>query len=93
MVSLITVVMIAHTNGYRVPLNMFEATTHSFVIKIWLEETWEESDRAVWRGRITHVASGERKFIKDLPEILAFIWPYLDELGVDCDSTGRSGTG
>ena len=27
-----------------------EARTHSFIIKIWLEETVAEDGRAVWRG-------------------------------------------
>ena len=56
-----------------------EPCIHSFIIKIWLEESARESGRAVWRGRITHVASDERKFIKSMDEIVAFIRSYLGE--------------
>jgi hypothetical protein len=63
-------------------LNLFESTTHSFIIKIWLEETLEEADQAVWRGHITHVPSGRREYVKDLDEILTFIMPYLEKMGV-----------
>jgi hypothetical protein len=55
----------------------------SFIIKIWLEETAEEAGRAVWRGHITHVPSGERRSLKNLQEILAFMAPYLEGMGVE----------
>jgi hypothetical protein len=59
-----------------------EEYTHSFIIKIRLEETAEEAGRATWRGHITHVPSGERRYLKKLDEIMAFIRPYLQEMGV-----------
>lgn len=55
----------------------FETSVQSFVIKIWLEESAEESGRAVWRGRIVHVASDTRKSIKSTDEIVAFIQSYV----------------
>ena len=66
---------------------MFEKTTHSFVIKIWLEQTQEELNHVVWRGRVVHVDTGERVFIKDYDEILSFISPYIEQLGEE-DHTG-----
>ena len=51
-------------------MDLLETTTHSFVIKIWLEETIEEAEEAVWRGRITHVPSGENRYVKELDEIV-----------------------
>ena len=63
----------------------------SFVIKIWLEETTTESGQVVWRGRITHVSSGERRLIKHLSEIQSFIWPYLETVGVKPDIGRRVG--
>ena len=38
-----------------------EANTHSFIVKIWLEVTAEETRPAVWCGQITHGPSGERR--------------------------------
>lgn len=59
-----------------------EVNPHSFIIKIWLEETEEESGRAVWRGHITHVPSGERRYVQRLEDIPAFIAYYLKQMGV-----------
>ena len=56
--------------------------THSFIVKIWLEETIEETGKARWRGHITHVPSGERRYLKDLSDIAIFILPYLDSMKV-----------
>jgi hypothetical protein len=57
--------------------------THSFVIKLWLEETVAESRRGIWRGRITHVGSGKRYYITALSSIARIIAPYLEAMQVD----------
>jgi hypothetical protein len=57
------------------------ATTHSFIVKIWLEETIEEAGRATWRGHITHVFSGKRHYLQDLDDIATFITPYIEGMG------------
>lgn len=59
-----------------------ESDTDSFVVKIWLEQSSEEAGRAIWRGRITHVPSGEYRYFKRLDEAAAFITLYLHKLGV-----------
>lgn len=59
-----------------------EPGTHSFIIKIWLEETVEEAGKATWRGHITHVPSGTRRYLKNLGDITDFVTPYLEEMGV-----------
>lgn len=59
---------------------LYEASTHSFIVKIWLEETVEETNRALWRGHITHVPSHRRQYFQALEEITAFIEPYLEQL-------------
>lgn len=60
---------------------MSEYASHSFIIKFWLEETAEEAGQATWRGHVTHVPSGKRRYIQDLDQIRVFIAPYLKELG------------
>jgi hypothetical protein len=59
-----------------------EPDTQSFVVKVWLEETVEESGRAKWRGHITHVMSGNRRYLENLSGIATFIRPYLEQWGV-----------
>ena len=56
--------------------------SHSFIVKIWLEESLEEAERVIWRGHITHVSNGSQRYVKDLSEIPQFIFPYLEMMGV-----------
>jgi hypothetical protein len=63
-------------------MDLLEFNTHSFIVKIWLEEPATKSRRATWRGHITHVPSGERRYLKNLWQIAAFIAPYLIAMGV-----------
>jgi hypothetical protein len=63
-------------------MSLPERTTYSFVIRIWLEETIAEVGKAVWRGHITHVSTGERRYLKTLHDIVFFITPYLEAMGV-----------
>ncbi len=70
-------------------MDLFETNTHSFIVKIWLEETAKEAGRAMWRGHITHVANDERRYLKDMDDISAFITPYLKSMGVKPENGRR----
>jgi len=70
-------------------MDLLESNTHSFIVKIWLEETVEEAGQATWRGHITHVPSGDRRYLKDLDDISNFVVPYLDRMGVKLDIRWR----
>ena len=63
-------------------MDLPELNTHSFIVKIWLEAPADATQPAAWRGHITHVPSGRRRYLRDLSAIAAFIRPYLDEMGV-----------
>lgn len=67
-------------------MDSYEVNTHSFVVKVWLEETTEEAGRASWRGHITHVVSGERRYLQSLAEITHFVEGYLVRMGVAPES-------
>ena len=75
----------ALNSGVRMALlgDSFESVTHSFVIRLWLEE----DNRAKWRGHITHVPSGTRQYVERLAEIIDFIEPYVD--GMEPGRQGR----
>jgi hypothetical protein len=64
-------------------MDPFPLDTTSFVVKVWLEQPAESGSDAVWRGHITHVPSGTRRYVKNLSEITEFIVPYLRDMGVD----------
>ena len=59
-----------------------ESLTDSFIVKVWLEGLAEEIGGATWRGHITHVPSGRRRYLRDLEGVTAFIAPYLERMGV-----------
>ena len=63
-------------------MDLPEANTHSFIVKIWLVEVGEEAGNAVWRGHITHVPSGARRYLKEIGDIVDFVLPYLEAMGV-----------
>ena len=70
-------------------MDLLELYTHSFVIKIWLEEAAEEGIGALWRGHITHVGSNQRQYFQKLEDLVLFIWPYLEEMGAKDDQARR----
>jgi hypothetical protein len=63
-------------------MGAIEPGSHSFIVKVWLEESGPGSPRGSWRGYITHVADNERRYLENLSEILLFIRPYLERMGV-----------
>ena len=64
-------------------IDELDSFSHSFIIKIWLEETAQESGKVRWRGHITHVISGKRRYFQSLSDIDDFINPYLEDKGAE----------
>ena len=62
-------------------MNVSEANTQSFIVKIWAEKPAEGADGTTWRGHITHVLSGERFDLERLGDIKLFMDLYLREEG------------
>lgn len=56
--------------------------SHSFIVKVWLEEPLEDAGHATWRGHITHVPSQQRRYLHALDDIIDFVGPYLERMGV-----------
>jgi hypothetical protein len=63
-------------------MDEIESAAQSFIVRVWVEERAEEGGQGVWRGHITHVSSGRRRYLKNLDEIGDFIAPYLETMGV-----------
>ena len=59
-----------------------ESHTYSFIIKIWLEEEPDEDRAGQWRGHITHVESGERRYLHGLEDIPNYVASYLEAWGL-----------
>lgn len=54
-----------------------ETNIQSFIVKIWLGEENGEVRRRQWRGYITHVPSGRRKYLVKLRDVTNFMETYL----------------
>jgi hypothetical protein len=63
-------------------MSLCEFNTHSFIVKVWLEEPADAQHGATWRGHITHVPSGTRRTVQTLDDIDRFIATYLERMGV-----------
>jgi hypothetical protein len=63
-------------------MDEIESEAQSFIVRVWVEERAQEGGQSTWRGHITHVPSGERRYLKNLDEIGDFIAPYLERMGV-----------
>jgi hypothetical protein len=60
-----------------------DSNAQSFIIKFWLEQaTPSENNSNLWHGQITHVPSGARRTLQNVDDLLKFIEPYLDAMGI-----------
>lgn len=61
-------------------MELYEHNTCSFIIKLWVEELGDSANPPHWRGHITHVHSGQRRYFEDLAYIGHFILLYLEAM-------------
>lgn len=66
-----------------------ERNHHLFILRIWKEPRELPGALPLWRGVIEHVGSGERRYVKALDEITAFLARYLEETAVPSTAYGR----
>lgn len=50
---------------------------HSFVIRVWLEETTLATEGPSWRGHVTNVMDRRRQYVGDFETLVEFISSYL----------------
>jgi hypothetical protein len=62
-----------------------EVNLQSFIVKIWVEENGDSVSTVPWRGSITHVVTGERRYVKSLDEITRYFKNYLQGIGITVD--------
>ena len=73
--------MFSSTSVPEDAINGIEFRRQSFIVKVWLEPPEKDGGQARWRGHITHVPTGERKYVDDLDGITAFIAKHLQQMG------------
>ena len=64
----------------------YEDISGSFIIKVWLEETADEADQATWRGHITRIQTGRKRYFEDLDTMADVVASYLEGLGVEVEN-------
>ena len=72
-------------------MDTVEQAAQTFIVKVWREERVDEGQRVAWRGSITHVPSGDRHYFGKLSEIVSFIAPYLESMGVSVEELSTPG--
>ena len=70
-----------------------ETGIHTFVLRIWLEESRSETDAAVWRGKITHYPGDEYRYVGSIAEIMDFLIPYLEGMDAPAERPRRGPPG
>ena len=58
--------------------------SHLFTVRVWLDEPAE--GHIGWRGKVQHVLSGETRYFRDWPALLAFL---SKTLALDGEAQGR----
>ena len=51
----------------------YELESHSFLLRVWLEEPQRQTAPPLWRGHITYLPYRERKYVQSCEDIQAFI--------------------
>jgi len=69
-------------------MDLDESQLHSFVIKFWLEDAVENTNRTAWRAKITQVPGGAHRYIKSFNEMADFMTAHLKWLGVEASAQG-----
>lgn len=64
--------------------------SHTFVIRLWLEETALEAELPSWRGHVTHYPGETRRYVSDLDQVVAFVAPYLEAMGIAIERGQRA---
>ncbi len=53
--------------------------THLFTVRVWLEDLGE--GQTEWRGEVQYVVSGEIRYFRDWPALVALLQALLPEKG------------
>ncbi len=58
----------------------FDERMHVFIVRFWRETREIPGAKAEWRGVVEHVPSGERRYAKNLSEIMTFVAQYVPDM-------------
>ena len=61
-------------------MTYFEADAHSFVVRLWRENSENPDEPAEWRGWIEHVQSQKRHYFRAVADISRIVAAYTGEV-------------
>ena len=61
--------------------------SHLFTVRLWLEDLGD--GRAEWRGQVRHVLSGEVRYFRDWPTLIALLQALLADSEKSLDMQGE----
>ena len=64
------------------PPNTYNQKTQTFILRIYREEREIADAESVWRGVIELLPGGEKRYVKNREEILAFILHHMQKIGL-----------
>jgi ribosomal protein S19E (S16A) len=70
-------------------MDLTESDVQSFIVKLWFEGTAEVDRRRLSHGYVTHVSSGERRYVQGLDDVTEFIVEHLEKAGVEVGKRWR----
>jgi hypothetical protein len=62
----------------------------TFIVRLWREPSDGDESLSQWRGVVENVQHGNRRYLKDLNELTAFISPYIEKMGVKISNPKKS---
>jgi hypothetical protein len=60
-------------------MDLFEDNTHSFVVKISIEEEFQADGKPHWQGEVTHVSTGSHYLFTQWEKMEGFLKSHLKE--------------
>lgn len=55
-----------------------ETTSHSFLVRLWVEAVDRDAGSIQWRGHVTHLIDEEREHVESFDQLSVFIQRYLN---------------
>jgi hypothetical protein len=50
-----------------------EPSGHTFLVRVWIEQTADEAGALSWRGHVTHLPDGDRRYVQAFDDVATFI--------------------
>lgn len=66
----------------QTPMKSHDEETQVFIVRLWCERREIEDARPMLRGTVEHVASGERRSVRDLMDIVDYLLLHLEAMAV-----------